>query len=355
MPEAKKTTIEISTATMFKVLAIFLVVAFLFYISDILLLVFIALILASAIDPWVDWFQKYKVPRSLSVLFIYTCALGLILLSFYLLISPLKTEIGNLSVDFPSYWQQISFGWHEFEIFSQSHGLEQSVTSTIKSAQDAVTAMATNIFGATISFVGGIFSIVVVLVMTFYLSAYDQQMKRRIRSLLPVKYQPYSTHLINRMQEKIGLWLRGQLILSFIIFVFSLVGLSLLGVKYVWVLALVAGVTEIIPYFGPIIGGVPAVIIAFTQSPLLGLSVIILYIFIQEIQNDFIMPQVMKRAVGLNPMIVIVAILIGAQVAGIPGIILSVPIATALSVVVGDIMLHKKSNFSTVDVDLDEE
>lgn len=346
MPKPSKTMIEVSTVTLLKILAIGLLVAFLFYIRDILMLVFIALVLASAIDPFIDKLQKYRVPRSLSVIFIYTLAFGLVFISAFLLINPLAVEIGNLSDDFPIYWQKLSFGWQEFQSFSQSHGLEQGVTDAIKSAQNTMTAFATNVFGGAISFIGGIFSLAVVLVMTFYLAVYDQPMKRKIRSFLPVKYQPYSTHLINRMQEKIGLWLRGQLVLSLIIFVFALVGLSLLGVKYAWVLALLAGVTEIVPYFGPFIGAVPAVFIAFTQSPLLGLLTLILYIIIQQTENYLIVPQVMKRAVGLNPVIVIVALLIGAQVAGIVGIILAVPVTTALSVVVGDILLHRKSNFS---------
>jgi predicted PurR-regulated permease PerM len=355
MPAVKKTSIEISTSTLFKVLAIFVAVVFLYYIRDILILVFVALILSSAIDPWVDWFQKYKVPRSLSVFFIYTLAAGFIFFSVFLLISPLTTEIGNLSDDLPMYWQKLSFGWHEFQIFSQSHGLQQSVADAIKSTQNTVTALATNVFGVVFSFVGGIFSVLVVLVITFYLVVYDQSMKRKIRSFLPIKYQPYSTHLINRIQEKIGLWLRGQLILSLIIFVFSLVGLSLLGVKYAWVLALLSGVSEIIPYFGPIIGGGPAIFIAFTQSPALGLFTFLLYILIHQSENYLIVPQVMKRAVGLNPVIVVVAMLVGAKVAGIAGIVLAIPVTTALSVVFGDIMLNKKSGFSALNNSVEED
>jgi len=276
-------------------------------------------------------------------------AFGLLFISIFLMIGPLTTEVRNLSDDFPVYWERLSSGWNEIKIFSQSHGLEQGITDAIKSTQDAITALATNVFGGAISFIGGLFSVVVVMVMTFYLSVYDQQMKRKIRSFLPIKYQPYSTHLINRMQEKIGLWLRGQIILSLIIFVFALVGLSLLGIKYAWVLALLSGVSEVIPYFGPIIGGGPAVFIAFTQSPILGLLTLLLYFVIHQSENYLIVPQVMKRAVGLNPVIVIVAILVGGKILGIPGIILAVPVTTALSVVVGDIMLHRKSGFSAVE------
>jgi len=348
MSTVKKTTIDISTATLFKILAIVLALAFLYFIRDIVLVIFIALVLASAIGPWVNFLQKWKVPRTLGTMFIYVTALGVIFFSLLLLIMPIGTEIKNLSDDFPAYYQKLSYGWQTFESFSQAHGLQQEVYDGIKAAQTAVTALATNIFGGAISFVGGAFSVVVVLVMTFYLAVYDKQMKRKIASYLPEKYQAYSTHLINRMQEKIGLWLRGQLVLSFIIFLLVLIGLSLLGVKYVWVLALLSGVTEIIPYFGPLIGGIPAVFIAFTQSPVLGLSVIAMYVIIHQAENYLITPQVMKKAVGLNPVIIVAAMMIGAKIAGIPGIIIAIPVTTALSVVVADIQAHRKSGFSTV-------
>ncbi|MFA5021411.1 MAG: AI-2E family transporter [Patescibacteria group bacterium] len=346
MPEPKKTTIEISTATLFKILAVVLAVVFSYFIWDIVIMSFIALVLASAISPWVDWLQKWKLPRSLSAFFIYVVALGAIFSSLLLLINPISIEIKNLADDFPSYWQKLSFGWQSFEHFSESHGLQQGVYDAIQSAQATVAALATNIFGGAISFVGSVFNVLVVLVIAFYLAVYDKQMKRKIASVLPEKYQDYSTHLINRMQEKIGLWLRGQLVLSLIIFLLTLGGLSVLGVKYVWVLALIAGVAEIIPYFGPIIAGVPAVFIAFTQSPLLGLLTLLLFVLIQQCENYLITPQIMRRAVGLNPVVVIIAMMIGAKIAGIAGIIIAVPVTTALSVMIGDILEHRQSGFS---------
>lgn len=167
-------------------------------------------------------------------------------------------------------------------------------------------------------------------------------MKRIMRSVVPTKYQPYFTHLANRMQMKIGKWLRGQLFLSLIIFLLSWLGLSVLGVKYALVLAVFAGVTELIPYFGPFIGGVPAVLIAFTQSPTLAILVIVLYVVIQLIENHVLVPKVMQKAVGLNPVVTIIVILIGAKLAGILGIILAVPVTTALGVAAKDLIEYKK-------------
>jgi predicted PurR-regulated permease PerM len=155
-------------------------------------------------------------------------------------------------------------------------------------------------------------------------------------------------HLIARMQEKIGRWLRGQLLLSLIIFLMTYAGLTILGVRYALVLALFAGVTELIPYIGPFIGLVPALFIALTQSPIVALGVLVLYIIIQQLENYVIVPKVMQRAVGLNPIVIIVAMLVGAKMAGILGIILAVPVATALSVAVGDLFELKRDEDAAV-------
>lgn len=346
MAKNNKLTIDVSTMTFIKIVVIGLLLAFLFYIRDILMIVFIALILSSAINPWVDWFQAKRIPRFLAILFIYAVAFGAIFFSAYLIVGPLSIELKNFSADFPGYWNQLSAGWQKFSIFSQQHGLENNINDAITSIEASLTATAGNFFGGIVAFLGGIFSTIIILIITYYLSLYDQRMKRRLRMLFPAKYQPYFTHLVARMQDKIGLWLRGQLVLGLIIFLMALIGLSLLGVKYVWVLALLSGISEIIPYFGPIIGGGPAVFIAFTQSPALGLATLVLFFFIHQSENYLIVPKVMQKAVGLNPVIIIVAMLIGAQVAGIFGIILAVPVATALNILISDILDHRKKGFN---------
>ncbi|MEI6597353.1 MAG: AI-2E family transporter, partial [bacterium] len=185
---------------------------------------------------------------------------------------------------------------------------------------------------------------ILVFVLTFYMTVEEQATKRLVRSLVPLKHQPYLTNLMNRMQDKIGLWLRGQLILSLVIFVLVWIGLTILGVKYAVVLALLAGVMEIVPYLGPIISAIPAVFIAFTQYPMLAVGVLILYYLIQFAENHILVPQVMRRTVGLNPVITIVALLVGAKIAGILGIALAVPVTTAIGVAVGDFLdINKKA------------
>jgi sporulation integral membrane protein YtvI len=346
-----KMTIDISWQTLAKVVLVVGSIFFLFFIRDILLLIFVALILASAFDPWVDALQKYRIPRSLGILLIY---LGVLLVmggAVYLIIPPIVNEMNQLAKDFPTYWGKVTENFQSFQNFSQEHGWAGNINDSLQNWQSNIGVGVGGVFNTVYSFFGGLISFFMILVITFYMTVDEHGMKRVLRSLIPVKYQPYSTHLINRMQEKIGRWLRGQLLLSLIIFLMSYAGLTILGVRYALVLALFAGVTELIPYIGPFIGLVPALFIALTQSPLIALGVLVLYVIIQQLENYVIVPKVMQRAVGLNPIVIIVAMLVGAKMAGVLGIILAVPVATALSVAVGDLFELKRDEDEIVSED----
>lgn len=343
--DSKKIIFDVSFWTLLKIVAVGLMLVFLFIVKDILLTIFVALILASAFDPMVDWFQKNKIPRGVGVLIIYLTAAIVIMGTIYLIIPPIAIEVKQLSKDFPMYWEKISGNLNDFRNYSDSQGWTNQIQDSLNKAQSNITtleAAAGGVFSTVFAFFGGILSLIIVAVLTFYLTVEEHAMKRLMRSLVPVKYQPYVTHLTNRIQEKIGLWLRGQLVLSLIIFLLSWLGLSLLGVRYALVLALFAGVMEIIPYLGPFLGAVPAIFIAFTQAPTLAIGVLIVYIIIQQLENNLIVPKVMQKAVGLNPIITIVAMMMGFKLAGILGIVLAVPVATAVNVVLGDLIEMKQ-------------
>jgi len=293
----------------------------------------------------VDFMQKNKIPRGLGILIIYLIAVLIFAGTIYLIIPPIAVEVKNLSKDFPLYWEKIVGNIENFRTYSDSHGWTENIQGSLNELQSNVGALAGaagGIFNTAFAFLGGIISILIVAVLTFYLTVEEHAMKRVLRSLVPVKHQPYVTHLVNRIQEKIGMWLRGQLILSLIIFLLSWLGLSLLGIKYALVLALFAGVTELIPYLGPFIGAIPAVFIALTQSPALAVGVVVVYVIIQQLENHIIVPKVMQKAVGLNPIITIISMMIGFKLAGVLGIIIAIPVATAISIALSDVLEIKE-------------
>jgi len=331
-------TINISTSTIFRVILILLGLGFLYLIRDILIIVFVAVIIAAAINGPVSWLQRRKVPRILGVIFIYLLALLLLALIVTLIFPTLAEQIRELTNNFPEFMNKVGLSvnelWGKYEIEGNLQNLLYKISSRLTEATSSF-------FVTIIGLFGGLFSAIIVLVISFYLAVQEKGVRKFLISLTPEDHQHYLSDLIDRIQVKIGSWLRGQLLLMLIIGCLTFIGLYFLGVPYVLVLALIAGLFEIIPYVGPIIAAIPAVILAFLVSPFLALMVVVLYVVIQQLENYVIVPQVMKKAVGLNPIVIIVVMLIGAKLAGVLGLILSVPVTAAIAEFLKD--LRKKN------------
>ncbi len=321
-------TINISTSTIFRTILILLALVFLYLIRDILIVVFVAVIIAAAINGPVSWLQRHKIPRILGVIFIYLFILFFLALIVTLIFPPLAEQIKQLALYFPEFMEKIGLSVQEWWA---NYQIEGSLQTLLDKMSNKLAQATSSVFGTIIDLFGGLFSAIVILVISFYLAVQKKGAKKFLVSLTPSEHQSYLSNLIERIESKIGGWLRGQLLLMLIVGVLTYIGLYFLGIKYALTLALIATLLEIIPYIGPILAAIPAVILAFFQSPFLALLVVILYIVIQQLENYIIYPQVMKKAVGLNPIIIIVAMLIGAKLAGVLGIILAVPVTAAIA------------------------
>lgn len=341
--EQKPININITLGSLFKAVLVLILLYFFYLIKDIILLLFVSLILASAVDPLVDKLQSKKIPRGISVMFIYLILFSLLAFILITIVPPISQEIGDLAKNFPGYLERVSNSFTSLNDFSSKYGIGQNIGSGLDFINSNLQSATGGVLSTVSGFFGGVVSFFLVLVLTFYMVVEENAIKKLVWSIAPIEHQPYIMQLINRMQQKIGLWLRGQLILSLFIFLLVYVGLLILGVKYALVLALIAGLTEFVPYLGPMLGAIPAVFLALTQSPLLALFVAILYYVIQLTENNILVPKVMQKTVGLNPIISITVLLVGYQIAGIAGAILSIPVATAVSILLGDLFAHKQA------------
>lgn len=333
--------INITALGVIKIILIFILFYFLFLIRDILAILFIALILASAVDPWVDWMQGKKIPRGVGIILIYIVMFAAVGTIISLIIPPIIAQVNELTSNFPQILEKIVSGVNILKEYSVKHGILDNLKEHIGTISSNLQSAAGGLFSTVSGIFGSIFTFFLVLVITFYMVVEENAMKKIVWSIAPEKNQVYIMQLINRMQKKVGLWLRGQLILSLIIFSLTYIGLLILGVKYALVLALIAGLTEFIPYLGPMLASIPAIFLAFTQEPMLAVFVAILYYIIQLVENNIIVPKLMQKVVGLNPIISIAVLLIGFKIAGVAGAILSIPVATAVNVFVKDIFDHR--------------
>ncbi len=326
--------INITTSTIIKTFLIIIVLWFLIFIRGILGVFLVALLLTAALKPMVDWLEKRKIPRGLGIGILYLIFFAVISLALILSIPPIIQQTKQLSENFPAYWDKIISGLGAFRDFSSQHGLLNNLHKIAASFENNLSNFAENIFGTISSIFGGVTSFIFILVIAFYMTMEKNAAERIAALLIPKAYQEKLMELLNKLEIKIGLWLRGQIILMIIIGLTAFVGLTILGINYSLILGIIAGLTEIVPYFGPVLGAIPAIFIAFTQSPYKALGVIVLYFIIQELENDIIVPKVMQKAVGLNPIVSIFALLIGAKIAGILGILLSIPVITSIIVII---------------------
>jgi predicted PurR-regulated permease PerM len=338
----EKRTVDISTGIIFRTVIILLGIWFLYIIRDIVAILFIAVIFAASIEPAVDWMERKKIPRSIGVLAVYLLVFSLVGIFIYFLIPPLVNQFNNFIQDFPFYAEKINQAFSGLESYAQSHNFSLGSENLLETIGGNISQTSTKIFTTTIGVFSGFISIIVVLSLTFYMSMKKDGIQCLVHCLVPCQHQEYASDLVNRMKIKIGKWMQGQILLMFIVFICYFIVLYFLKVPYALVLAIFGGVLEIIPYLGPIISAIPAIILGFFVSPLTGLLVLVFYILIQQLENHVMVPQIMKKAVGLNPIVVILVLLIGAKIGGTMGAILSIPVATVINVFLQDVFFKKK-------------
>lgn len=332
--------VDVSFYSILKFFGVTFLLLFLYFIKDIVLIVLVAVLLALTVDPMVDSLKrKYALPRMAGAGAIFTVTLGLLLAIIYVIVPPLAQQISQLSEALPSFFQK-----NNWEMLLQSGGnmglRPDDLQNVIGQLSGGIKSGGETLVSGAMGILGGILSAILVIVMTFYLVLEDDGVEKFIRALVPDAEQARALRVAAKIEKKLGQWLLGQLTLGVIVGLLSLAGLYILGVPYPTVLALLAGVLELVPYIGPALSAIPAVLIAFSVSPTLAFFTLVLYFLIQQFENHVIVPKVMSKSVGLHPIIIIIAALLGGKLAGVAGMILAVPVATIIAIMLEDFREH---------------
>ena len=333
-----KQTISISTGTMLRVLGIAAAAWALWQLSSLVLLLLAAIVIASAAEPGVEFFLSKKFPRPLAVVSVYAGVLGVLAAIVWFFIPPILAETSAVLAILPQYLSQAqSLGLP----FLQGAG-QTSIFDSILSLQDAFVDTGTGVLSFISSLFGGAFYFLLTVVVSIYFSLQETGIDDFLRLVTPTKNRDYVLGLWKRSQKKIGLWMQGQLLLSVIITVLLYLGLALLGVPYALLLAIFAGIMELIPVFGSFVAAVPGLlaVLATGDLTLVG-AVALLYLVVNQFQAHLIYPLVVKKIVGVPPILVIIALLAGGQLAGLPGVLLAVPIAACIQEFVNDLQKGK--------------
>lgn len=305
--------IEISAKTILFTIIVLLLFQILWLIRDLLYALFLAFIFMSAFKPIVQYLAVKKIPRFISIIGLFIIIVLLFSALFTFVIPPILQEslifLRNLPIllikTFPALSDYIKV---------------ESITTFFP---DLTSNFVKVISGLLSNFI----FVVSTIVFTFYFLSEEKFLKKFLDIFLQEKHAVRVVAICNRAEQRMSAWLWGEIVLMIVIGLMSYIGLSLLHIRFALPLSIIAGIFEVAPIIGPIISAVPAFFVAASASWLMGASVVALYFLIQQIENNVVVPYVMKRAVGLHPIITLIALTIGGKLGGFLGILLSIPLA----------------------------
>lgn len=341
------TTISISTGTFVRAILVGACAYAAWILRDLALLVLTAIVIASAIEPGVAFFVKYRVPRAIAVLGMYLAVFGSLFAVTYFFLPPILNDAQTFLLSAPEYLDTLHVPSSLTNITDAAHAVagqqSQSIFETLLAYQSAFADTSGGTVRVLSTFFGGIFALILVVVLSFYFALLETGVDDFIRLLAPAKHEEYMVNLWLRAKKKIGLWMQGQLLLSLLVGIIVYLGLLILGVPYALFLAVAAAVLDLIPLFGSFLAGILAIMVSFASGGLaLALIVAGLYFIVNQFEAHLIYPLVVNKVVGIPPLLVILALIIGGSLAGFLGILLSIPLAAGLREFVNDFDASKR-------------
>lgn len=328
---------HISWASLWRIVTIIGIIGICYYSRSVLSIIFFAIIIFAAFDPVVDWFDRKKLSRILGTIFVYV-SMVVVATIIFLIIAPVvyKEAIGAVDL-IPGYSEKALN-----MLVGSKFG--QSLNEVIFNYSDSILKSGSTVISTLLGLVGSLTAAISVLLISFYLLVRQNSVESLIRAVLPKGLEHSALKIWRNSRVRVGRWFRTQLVLSIVVGFLVYFSLLILGVKYALILGLIAAVLEIIPIVGPIFSAVISALVAFPQSIALAIWVLAIFVVIQQIESNILVPLTMKKSVGLNPVMVIIAILIGAELGGIMGIIFAIPVMVIFEEIMEESNRRKEGN-----------
>ncbi|MCH7951259.1 AI-2E family transporter [Patescibacteria group bacterium] len=315
------TRVEISYRTIVFTIFFLVFLWFLYVIRMVLVALFIAVIIMSALNPLVARLEKKKIPRAAAIVIIFALTLFVFAGIIAAIIPPLVDQTKSLVNQIPFILERLG-----------GMPIDQQVIS------DQLGSVPRNIARFVIGTFSNLIALFTLFVLTFYLLLERGNLHRYLTVFFgSSKTEAKAEEFINKLEHQVGGWVRGQLILMLIIGVMTYIGLRILGISSALPLSIFAGLLEVIPNIGPTVAMIPAVLIASSISPVTALATVALYFLIQQFENNIIVPKVMQKAIGVKPLVIIIALITGVKLAGVLGAILAIPGFLVLKIIIEEI------------------
>ncbi len=316
-------------------------------IAQILLLVFYSIVLSYLLNPLVNLIEKRGVKRSYSILLVYLFLMALIVIVLFSLVPKVSSEFENLVRLLPNYFNRI-YGYfnNTFERYSKHidklppglQEIREIFLDNLKEIQAILLNYLRNITNSVIGLFSKMISFIIVPIIAFYFLKDKDYFKKKIILMIPKNQRNDVLQIAREVDIVLGKFVRGQLLVCAYVGVSTSIALLLIGVDFAIIIGLIAGIADIIPYFGPIIGIFPALVFAILKGPIKVLWVIISFTIIQQIECNVVEPKIVGDSIGIHPVVVMLALLIGGSYFGIVGMLFAIPLAIVLKIASGFII-----------------
>ncbi|MCE9585367.1 AI-2E family transporter [Candidatus Nomurabacteria bacterium] len=344
----KNINVSISTNTMIRAVLVGLGFFLIYFLRDIVLVFLTSIVIASFMESAVSRFKKIGIGRVSTVVILYVISILFLAGLFYLFAPLLITEIYNFSVFLESYIPDANFlDFFQNDAFSGAKNIVNTLShnfslGTLLATSKAFISNLSGGFFQTLSVAfGSLFNVGMIIIISFYLSIQEKGIENFLRIVVPAKHENYAVDLWERSRRKIALWIKGQMLLGLLVGILVYLVLSLLGIQYAFLLAILTGIVELVPY-GFLIAMIPAIALAYLSGGLSSsLMVAGAYLIIHQFEVYLLAPLIVRKVIGLSPLVVILAVLIGFDLGGVWGLILAIPFAVCIMEFLNDIEKDK--------------
>lgn len=300
-----------------------------YFIRDLLLELFVAIVIMTVLNPIVSKLARWKIPRGLAVIAVYIVVIGVFAGAVAGIIPPLVEQTTSFVNDFPILITRL--GWDKY--------LGPQVIGQLLGELSSVPGEAVKL---GVSVVSNLLTVVTVLIFAFYLLLMRDKLDTQLAFLFGEDKSKEIAKILDIIETKLGGWLRGELLLMLLVGFLTYIGLALIGIPFALPLAIMAGLLEIVPIMGPIIAAVPCVIIGLSISPVMGVAAAALSFTVQQLENYIFVPKIMEKSTGSSPIITLFALAIGYRLAGVAGAVISMPVVLAISIIARETYFKKQ-------------
>ena len=343
-------SVSVSMSSVVRVILILFAVYIFWVLRDLILVILTSIVIASFVEAAIPSFKKIKIGRVFAVVIMYVLSISFFAALFYLFAPLLITEVYNFAnfiskyapgIDFLNYFNNEAFSGAKDIVNNLSSGM--SVNNLLSTSRAFIDNLSSGFFTTLSVAFGSIFNVILIVIISFYLSIQEKGIENFLRIILPIKYEEYVIGLWNRTRIKIGLWMKGQMLLGVLIAILTYLVLAIMGIQYALLLAIIAGVMELIPY-GILLALVPAVSFSYLSGGISSAAMVLgAYLIIHQFEVYLFSPLVIKKVTGLSPLVIILAVLIGYELGGFWGLLLSIPGALLFMEIMNDVEKHKNT------------